>query len=148
MNRKFRSAWGCRIGVAAVMVLLAGLCAGAPWLVDWAVESRYLRPEAARAILWAFYPCAVAAEAAMVLMMGLLNNILRGQVFVEENVRRIKGVAVCCALVALICLPAAACYLGLLFLSLIMGFLCLVVCVVGSLMSAAVALREENDLTI
>ena len=36
----------------------------------------------------------------------------------------------------------------LIFLSLIMGFLSMVVNVVSQVMKAAVAIREENDLTI
>ena len=50
--------------------------------------------------------------------------------------------------VALICLPAAVFYPPLVFMAVIMAFLALVVNVVGSVMNAAVAIREENDLTI
>ena len=36
----------------------------------------------------------------------------------------------------------------LIFLAVIMGFLCLMVSVVAGVMDAAVSIREENDLTI
>ena len=79
---------------------------------------------------------------------GLLRNILKEQVFLRENVRRIRIVQWCCGIVGLICIPAACCYYPLIFLVVIMGFLSLVVSVVTSVMEAAVAIREENDLTI
>ena len=48
----------------------------------------------------------------------------------------------------MICLPAALIYYPLLFMVIIMGFLALVVCVLCRVMNAAVAIREENDLTV
>ena len=54
----------------------------------------------------------------------------------------------CCGGVALICLVATYFVLPALLFTAIMGFLCLVVSVVASVLDAAVALQEENDLTI
>ena len=68
--------------------------------------------------------------------------------FVRKNVRHIRAVQWCCGLVSLVCLPAACCYLPLVFMVIIMAFLCLVVSVVAQIMAAAVEIREENDLTI
>jgi hypothetical protein len=81
-------------------------------------------------------------------MEKLLQSILSQSVFTAENVKRIRRIRWCCAGVSLICLPAAFIYLPLFFLVIIMGFLSLVVHVVAQVMAAAVALREENDLTI
>ena len=50
--------------------------------------------------------------------------------------------------ISLICLIAGVAYPPVMFIAIIMGFLCLTVSVVASVMDAAVALREENDLTI
>jgi hypothetical protein len=81
-------------------------------------------------------------------MEKLLQSILAQSVFTSDNVKRIRAIRWCCAGVSLICLPAAFIYLPLFFLVIIMGFLSLVVHVVAQVMAAAVALREENDLTI
>lgn len=147
-DKGFTAARGCRIAVWGVLGLVALLCVCVPGAARWFIERRFLRPEAVKAMVIAFYPCAASSVTAFVLMLKLLNNIIAGKVFIRTNVQLIKGIAVCCALVSLICLPAGFFYLGLFFVTLIMAFLCLVVCVVGSLMSAAVELREENDLTI
>ena len=81
-------------------------------------------------------------------MDALLRSILKGRVFVRENVRAIRRVCWCCGLVALITAVTSLVYLPLLFLSVIMAFLCLTVSVVCGVMDAAVTIREENDLTI
>ena len=69
-------------------------------------------------------------------------------VFIQENVRRVRRVQWCCGLVAILCLAAAFFALPALLIATIMGFLCLVVSVVACVLENAVALREENDLTI
>ena len=71
-----------------------------------------------------------------------------GQVFLQENVRRIRRLIWDCGAVSLISLACTWLYPPLLFVTLIMAFLCLVVAVVSNIMAAATRLREENDLTI
>jgi hypothetical protein len=78
----------------------------------------------------------------------LLRSILAQKVFLRKNVRAIRHIQWCCGLVALVTAVTCFAYLPLIFLAVIMGFLCLVVSVVASVMDAAVTLREENDLTI
>lgn len=148
MKEKLISARICRAAVWAVMVLIFLLCGAAPGIAQWLLAQNLILYDAISVMLLAFYPCALVAECALLLMGRLLGSILAGEVFTHRNVKRIRRIALCCGLVALVCLPAGFVFLGLLFVSIIMAFLCLVVCVVGSLMSAATALREENDLTI
>ena len=81
-------------------------------------------------------------------MEKLLKNILRETVFIRDNVRFIRRVQYCCGMISLICLPAAIFYAPLWFMVIIMTFLFLVIWVVAQVMDAAVAIREENDLTI
>ena len=78
----------------------------------------------------------------------LVVNILAGEVFVRDNVSRIRRIRWCCAWVSLVCLPASFFYPPLCFLAVIMAFLALVVSVVKNVMAAAVEIREENDLTV
>ena len=79
---------------------------------------------------------------------AILRSILQKNVFAYSVVRCIRRVRWCCLGVSLICLPAAVFYPPLVFMVVIMGFLALVVSVLSSVMQAAVAIREENDLTI
>jgi hypothetical protein len=131
--------------VAALMgVLLFTL----PTLLDWYARSRFLTERGRVALIVAFYCCAVFIFVALWFMDGLLRSIRKGEVFVRPNVRRVRRIRLCCGIVSLICLPAALFYSPLIFLALIMGFLCLAVSVVASVMDAAVTIREENDLTV
>ena len=68
--------------------------------------------------------------------------------FVDSNIRFIRRIRWCCAIVSVVCLAAGFGYPPLLFLAVIMAFLALVVSVVKNVMAAAVELREENDLTV
>ncbi len=134
---------GRLIGVIMLVLVFA-----MPALLDWYSTVRSLSEEERWAILCAFYCCALVTAGALWQLEGLLKNILRQQVFVRDNVRRIRGIQWCCALVSLICLPAAMKYYPLIFVVVIMAFLCLVVSVVAQVMDAAVTIREENDLTV
>ena len=65
-----------------------------------------------------------------------------------ENVRRVRRIGWCCAVVAAICVAATSFVLPMLIFAAIMVFLWLAISVVGCVLDAAVAIREENDLTI
>lgn len=136
--------WANRM-IAGILLLLVFTL---PMLLEWYCHVRYLSADERWAIMCAFYCCALVTSAALWNMDRLLGNILEQRVFVKENVRRIYALQWCCAGVSAICLPAALIYYPLVFITVIMAFLCLVVSVVRQTMAAAVTIREENDLTI
>ncbi len=148
MKNPYRSAavtlWFNRTVALVVFALLFAL----PALLDWYCQFRQLLSQERLAILIAFYCCAVVVAVALWNMDRLLQSILRQEVFTRPNVRRIRAICWCCGLTALFCLPATFFYYPLVFMTIVMGFLCLVVSVVASVMDAAVAIREENDLTV
>ena len=131
--------------IALVLLALVFLM---PRFVDWYQGLRPLGPYGAAAILIGFYCCVPAVALALWDLDKLLRSILNEQVFVRRNVRCIRRIRWYCLAVALICLPAAFFYPPLIFMVVIMLFLALTVSVLGSVMNAAVAIREENDLTI
>ncbi len=131
-----------------IALVLAALVVLLPSVIRWYCTVRTLTPAEQTAITAAFYCCTLVTAAALWQIDRLLTEILCGRVFVVKNVRRIRTIAWCCGGVSLICAPAAAAYLPLIFMTIVMAFLCLVVSVVASVMDAAVALREENDLTV
>ena len=136
--------WINRVIFALLVLLIPTL----PFLIRWFFDYRMLTAREMTVVLVAFYLCAVAVGLALWSMDQLLRNILKGIVFVWENVQLVRKIQWCCAIVSLLCIPASVAYLPLIFLVVIMGFLALVVCVVAQVMKAAVAIREENDLTI
>ena len=136
--------WVNRCVAAGVAVLLFLV----PTLIRWYSGIRLLNLTEQRTIAVCFYGCVAPILLALWLLDRLLASILEGGVFVRANVRRLRGIQWCCLAVSLLCVPAAVAYLPLIFVVLIMAFLCLVVCVLTRVMDAAVAIREENDLTI
>lgn len=136
--------WVNRLIILAVTVLLFTL----PMIIDWYCTLRQLLKTERLAITVAFYCCAVVIFFALWNMDRLLLAIRKDDVFIRSNVKRIRRIQICCGLVSLICLPASFAYMPLIFLVVIMAFLCLAVSVVSCVMDSAVSLREENDLTI
>ena len=132
----------------AITVLLLAMIFLLPVLVRIYGIKWTMNEAAQRAIPIAYYLCLVLILPAMWNIDALLRNILKKQVFIRENVLRIRRVCWCCAGVGLICFPAAHFFTALYFLSVIMLFLAFVIRVVEDVMAAAVELREENDLTV
>lgn len=131
-----------------LMLTVVGLACVLPRLLRWYNRIRPLDGDTNMALLIAFYLCVPIALYALYNLEKLLRNILVGEVFIRDNVHMIRRVCGCCLLVSCICLPAACYYAPLIFLCVIMAFLCPVVNVVRYAFDAAVTIREENDLTI
>ena len=131
-----------------IMAFVLLFCPCLPFFLNWYYTNSPLSMAGYKAILIAFYCCVVFVLLALWSMETLLRNILDGEVFVFPNVRLLRRIRWCCAIISLICLPASFFYVPLWIMVIIMAFLSLVVCVVVQVMKAAVAIREENDLTI
>jgi len=74
----------------AIALLLAILVFTLPLLLDWYSKTRVLNDAERAAITTAFYFCAVIVAVALWQMDRLLQSILRKEVFIRENVRRIR----------------------------------------------------------
>lgn len=132
---------GVAVGVFTLLFFVPGL-------IRWYSGIRLLTWLEQITVAACFYACVSPVLLALWQLDRLLAAILEERVFIRENVRRIRIIQWCCLAVSILCIPAAVAYLPLIFLVLIMAFLCLVVCVLTRVMDTAVALREENDLTI
>ena len=132
--------------VAVLMLLLLFLF---PAIIErYHVQFRPLEAAERTAILLAFYCCALPVLLALGSMYRLLRNILKHLIFHRNNLLCIRIIQWCCLAVSLICLIAAFGFPSMVFLSVIMAFLCLTINVVGQVMAAAIRIREENDLTV
>ncbi len=140
-----------KLSLAAVALCLfaaAGLAVAMPWLLDWYVKYRHLRETGRLAFLIAFYGCLPFVLTALICLWRLLLNIRNERVFSETNSRLMAVVSWCCAAVAAVTLGAFRWYPPLIFITLSMAFLFLIVRVVRNCFIAAIALKEENALTI
>lgn len=136
------------IAVAVFLLAAVGLGAVMPWLAHWYANYRHIRESGRLAILIAFYGCLPFALTALVCLWSLLRNIQLGRVFHEKNSRLMAAVSWCCAAVAGSTLGCCRWYPPLAFITVSMAFIFLIVRVVRNCFIAAIALKEENSLTI
>ena len=143
LSAKF-TLWCSRIIAASVIVLIFVF----PQLLDWYQGFRPLGLHGAAAVFFGFYLCVPVVLYAMWCVDRIILNILKDEVFIQANVRYVRRIRWCCAIVSLICVPAACFYQPLIFMVVIRAFLALIVSLVKNILAAAVELREENHLTI
>ena len=104
--------------------------------------------KAVQTVVRCFYFSAPFAAAALGMLISLLVNILRGRVFIAPNVAFLRWVSWCCWAVFIPCFVFGLRYLPLMIIAFAMGVVGTLLRVVKNIMQAAVALQEENSLTV
>lgn len=99
-------------------------------------------------VLAAFYVSALPAAISLVCLFLLLKNLLAEQPFLRRNCTLIGTVSWCCVAVAAVTLVAGFWYMPLLLVTAAMVFIFLILRIVRRCFEAALALKEENNLTI
>ena len=94
------------------------------------------------------YICCLLALVALFFLNQLLANIRMGIVFEEKNVKILRRISWCCFFVALVLAVGLIFSMVFLFLSVMAGFVGLILRVVKNVFEAAVELKAENDFTI
>ena len=136
----------CVVLFAAVAALLV---ITAPWVTHWFVGFSRANVQQEQSLFMAtIYTGAVFIFPILWNLWHLLVQIGKENVFVQENVRRLRVISWCCFGVAVVCLASTAYYLPYLFVAAIAAFMALVVRVVKNIMQQAVALKDEVDYTI
>lgn len=135
-------------------VLTAGLFFGVWFVKTWMITYRGFEQDgqALHNMLtlfkYCFYPCAVFAYTTLYCLLKLLFNIKNSEVFVKANVKYLRIISWCCFAVAIITFLSSIFYVPYLFISVAAAFVGLMLRVVKNVMQNAVAIREENELTI
>ena len=80
-------------------------------ILQWYANFRTLTAGEGVGIMAGFYCCAPIVAFGLWNLDRILHNILQGEVFIRENVKRVSRVRWCCGIVALICVFATICYL-------------------------------------
>ena len=140
------------LSLACVWLFAAGLLAldvGVYWLAQrFFVELRGAPQQYVVFTTASVYLCSVPAWLTLWSLRCLLQNLRRGAVFTEENVRLLRRVSWCCAIAAAVTALNALYYLPYLFLAVAEGFMALIVRIVKNAFQEAAAMRSELDLTI
>ena len=128
-------------------LVLAALCVLSPWgrLFSVKVEWGSLTVNLYTVTLIAF---GVPAYTVMWFLYRLLDNISKERVFVEENVRCLRIISWCCFVASVVFLASSFYSVSWMVLCVAAAFGGLILRVVKNVFAAAVALKDEHDLTI
>ena len=139
--------------VSLICVLLLGgvlaiLAFTAPMLTKAFIES-FNRPAAVfYPVVTTFYCILPFAAGVIVCLIKLLLNIMGGEVFTKLNVTLIRSISILMFIATLIFAVAGYFYMPFYLLAVCAAFITLIVRVVKNCFTAAVVLKDENDMTI
>ena len=130
------------------MVLLALGVLFAPQIVAWYFGNTTVAQEIHRAFRITIYCCAVPGFLLLFGLHRLLRNIRAGRVFVEENVKLLRGISWLCIAVGLVTVVAGFYYSSFFLIAAVAAFCGLIVRVVKNVFEQAIEIKAENDYTI
>lgn len=131
------------------MALLVLTVVGATWLTDWFLHfSRAELAESKPYFLATIYVGALPAAYLLYALLRLLNRIETEEVFIPENVERLRRISWSCFAGAALSLLSAWYYFPWIFVTVAAAFMGLIVRVVKNVVAQAVALQDEVDYTV
>ncbi len=153
-NRKRSVTLSIVVSFIFVGILTAALFLG-PWFVKtWFTvyrgweENGIATGNMLKLFGWCFYPCAAFAYITLYSLIKLLFNIKKDEIFINVNVKYLRRISWCCFAVAAITLVGGVFYIPFLFVAVAAAFVGLMLRIVKNVMQNAVAISEENELTI
>ena len=136
-------------------LLLAVWLVTFPKFIEWFYVTYHgLNPASAgvirneRTLIAVFYVCAPFAAATLYMLIRLLTNFLADRVFIRKNVQYLRLISWCCYAVTLAAFTGGFFYVPIFIIAFSAGVVGTLLRVVKNMAHAAVALQEENDLTI
>ena len=120
-----------------------------PWILEWLFG--YSQNASTRFIVFFYLTIYIGGLAAALLLyqlFRLLMNIGRGDVFIEQNVVRLRSISWLCGLGAVLGAASAFYYLPWAALAVAAAFMCVIVRVIKNIMAEAVEMRQEINFTI
>ena len=94
------------------------------------------------------YSCSIFAWILLVNLWKLLANIRRGMPFETSSVKYLRISSWCCAGVCAICLLGTLYYTPLILVSIVSGFMALIVRIIKNVFEQAIAMKTELDYTV
>ena len=148
MWKKPHSLMLSRIIVLLFLVFLAAGSLGLPWLLRWYIGFSHKNAAILTPIMISLWACAVPAFAALYFLAKMLRNISADRVFVQDNVRALRAISWCCFAVALVFFFYFFYYVLGIILTILAAFMGLILRVLKNVFERAIAIKEENDLTV
>lgn len=128
------------------------LCFISLFIMPYAAEAyklvSFMEDDVTVPLLVTFYSCAAIGFGILFILDRLVNNIRKGDVFVEQNVKYLRILSYCCFAISLITLFFARLRILVFVITFAAAFFGLILRVIKNCFTQAIALREENDYTI
>ena len=146
--KKDRSALVSLVTVGILSAVLAALAVSVPMLVTAFIE-HFDRPEGIYLpIVVTFYAILPFAAGVLICLWKLLGNILSDAVFITQNVHLLRAISFLLFFATIVFAVAGYFYMPFYLLAVCAAFMVLIVRMVKNCFTAAVLLKEENDMTI
>lgn len=131
-----------------IIALFFAAAALLPRFTKWYIT--YMgRPANVRTVILAVcYICLPFALLALFSLRRLLKNIMRGDTFVADNIKRLNLLFICCAAAAVITFFSGYFYLPFYIISVAAAFFSLILRVIKNVFRSAIEIKSENELTI
>lgn len=134
------------IGIFAAILLAADIFCYR--LTGWFIRLRDMQWQQGIGMMVTVYICSIFAWTVLYSLWRLLNNLRRGEVFIDANVRIMRTVSWCCVGAAVMCLVSIIWYLPFAVIAIAAAFMALIVRIVKNVFQQAIAMKDELDLTI
>ena len=108
-------------------VVLTALAVGLPFLITKYVEVMNRRASLATTVMLTSYPCLPFVTFGMISLRRFLKGVMEGEIFAPNNLKNLKLLTFCCAVISIITLIAGFFYMPFYFVGLAFGFMALLV---------------------
>lgn len=130
------------------LICLITLCFIMPGIIRWYYALIRGFDFLVNKLITCFYICVPFGFLAIYLILRLLFDFLKSQIFIKQNVLRLKILSICCFLVAIITLIFGFYYFPLFIICIAASFVSLILSIISSIWQSAVIIKNENELTI
>ena len=146
---KDKSLWLSKICIKLFTITMIVVAVFAPKIFSALIEVRiaYLGGTLPYFLISTYTLC-VPATIALAGLWRLLDNIDKGEVFIENNVRILRMLSWRCIFAGGICLVSAVYYLPFIIIAAAAGFVGLLLRIVKNVFTRAVEIKQDNDYTI
>ena len=146
---KDKSLWLSKICIKLFTIIMIVVAVFAPKIFSALIEVRiaYLGGTLPYFLISTYTLC-VPATIALAGLWRLLDNIDKGEVFIENNVRILRMLSWRCIFAGGICLVSAVYYLPFIIIAAAAGFVGLLLRIVKNVFARAVEIKQDNDFTI
>lgn len=146
MNRKQFSLLASIIMTGLLFVLIIAAVIFLPMLIE--VYEKLRGGTDCRDLMTALYISALPGLVCSAVLMKLLLNIKKEEIFIKSNVTILRILSYCCIFVGIEYLVFAHRYISMLLISFAALFFGLILRVIKNVFEKAIVIREENDFTI